>query len=243
MIVKESIIDFDCRWFSAEREVKRTKGIHLSHVIDFIEGRKREADLSKAGHAFAAAGFLWERALDKIIHLTKEELWEYVFTQALYEIDKPDVFRPGEQCMDAGKCPACVGKGVFIDPVRMCDVCGGVGRIRLYCTPDGVSITDNCLEEWKYTSKSCRNIDLTSTKFNRWTEWQIPVYLKALNLNTCRLRVYFSRGDYTSGIPQWHEYIITYTDYELEEVWESICRNTVALLMELESGIDSVIGK
>ena len=187
--------------------------------------------MSKAGHAYAVGGFLWERALDKLVHLTKEELWEYVFTQALFEIDKPDVFRPGEQCMDAGECPLCEGKGVFIDPVRMCDVCGGVGRIRVYVTPDGVSIETGFLEEWKHTSKSA-NTPITHQKFSRWTQFQIPVYLKALNLHTCKLRVYFSRGFYTTNEPVWKEFELTYSNTELDEIWDMICMHALLMCKE-----------
>lgn len=238
--VTEKIIELDSSWFSAEREVKRTKGVHLSHVIDFIEGRKRESEgLSKAGHAFACAGFLWERALDKLIHLSKEELWEYVFTQALFEIDKPDVFRPGEQCMDGGECPICAGKGTILDPVRVCKVCGGVGRIRIYLTPDGISISDldnrnrSFLEEWKCTSKSCDSDIATSPKFSRWVQWQIPAYLKALLLNTCRLRVYFSKGNYRDiHAPVWKEFILTYSDQEIDETWDSISQHAIIMAKE-----------
>ena len=233
MQVTEKIIELDAGFFSAEREVKRTKGIHLSHVIDFIEGKQREAGgLSKAGHNFAVSGFLWERALDKIIHLTPSELWEYVFTQALYEIEKPDVFRPGEQCMDAGECPACAGKGVFIEPVRTCEICCGVGRIRVYCTPDGISIETGFLEEWKHTSKSA-NTPITDTKkFGRWISWQIPVYLKALNLNTCMLRVLFSRGFYTTNEPVWKQFILTYSRTELDETWDTVSQHALLMCKE-----------
>ena len=232
MTFEEKIIELDSNWFSAEREVKRTKGVHLSHVIDYIEGRNRDSDgLSKAGHAFAVGGFLWERALDKLVHLSKAELWEYVFTQALFEIDKPDVFRPGEQCMDGGECPICAGKGTLLDPVRICPTCDGCGRIRIYLTPDGVSISDEYLEEWKNTSKSA-NTPITHQKFSRWVQWQIPAYLKALNLYVCRLRVYFSRGDYTDNQPIWKEFTLTYTKQELDETWDSISQHAIIMAKE-----------
>ena len=237
MQVTEEIIELNANFFSAEREVKRTKGIHLSHVIDYIEGKQRQVELSKAGNNFAVGGYLWERALDKIIHLTPSELWEYVFTQTLFEIDKPDVFRPGEQCMDAGECPACAGKGVYVDPVRVCGTCGGCGRIRIYLTPDGISISDidkhgkSFLEEWKATSKSSKN-EITGPKFSRWIQWQIPAYLKALNLQTCRLRIYHSRGAYTTNEPIWRQVILTYSQQELDETWDVIAKHALIMCRE-----------
>ena len=232
MQVVENIIELDSRWFSPEREVKRTKGLHLSHILDFIEGRQRDNDMGKSGHRFAVGGFLWERALDKLIHLSKEELWEYVFTQALFEIEKPDVFRPGEQCLDGGECPICGGSGMLRDPVRACQWCEGCGRIRIYMTPDGVSIEDQYLEEWKSTSKSSKTA-ITNSKFQRWVSWQIPAYLKAMNLLTCRLRVFFSRGNYTSNEPEWREFTLTFTQQEIDETWESICINARSLVLDL----------
>jgi len=178
--------------------VSRAKGLHLSQVIDFIEnpeGPARDGDLSDDGHAYACGGFLWERVLVRLTESRPEELWEWLFTGALAEIRNPDVIRPGEMCIDG-----------------------------IWMTPDGFNLVDDCLEEYKYTSKSA-NTAITDKKFRRWTSYQIPGYLKGLNLTTCRLRVYFSRGDYTNGIPQWREYLLTYTQQEIDDTWENIVNN------------------
>ena len=129
--------------------------------------------------------------------------------------------------MDCGECPACVG--VF-HKESVCEACSGTGRLRIYMTPDGYNISEELLEEWKHTSKSCK-YGLDQAKFDRWTKWQIPAYLKSLNLTKCRLRVYFVRGDYTDNTPQWREGIITYTQQEIDEVWDAICLNARALIL------------
>ena len=222
MQIEEKRVIIDCTWFSAEREVTRNKGLHLSHVIDFIEtaGAPKEKDQRNDSlHNYAAGGFLWERVLDKTIHLPPEELFEWMFTQALFEVDNPKVVRPGELSIPICDCPNCEGvEGLD------CPRCNGTGVVKMYMTPDGYNIEDECLEEWKYTNKSARN-PITSPKFSRWLQYQIPAYLKALDLTQCRLRVYFARGDYTTGEPMWMEFLLTYTRQEIDEAWEMIRNN------------------
>jgi len=235
-------IHLDSSWFSSERDVTRTKGIHLSHVIDYIEflqGKRKEVQqgpMSDAGNAFAAGGFAWERILENIIEQKPTDLWDWLYSRALNEPENPLIVRPGEQCMDAGVCPLCKGKGnVYKDlasPVTRCTGCKGLGRILIYLTPDGYHIEDMLLEEWKATSKSCRDIDLFGPKFKRWTLYQIPCYLKSLLLNICRLRVYFVRGDYTNGVPQWWEFILHYSQQEIDETWDSISQHAILMVKE-----------
>ena len=229
--------------FSAERDVTRTKGLHLSHIIDYIEhleGKRaeqvRNGGLSDAGNAYASGGFLWERVVANLIERKPAEMWDWLFTCALNEPENPLVVRPGEQCLDAGICPVCEGKGStytsLSSPVLICSACKGTGRVFVWLTPDGYHIDDMILEEWKATSKSCRDVDLLGPKFKRWTLFQIPVYLKALYLDTCRLRVYFSRGDYTTGEPQFWEYLLHYSKQEIEETWDMIAQHAVIMYRE-----------
>lgn len=230
MQVEEKRIIIDSNWFSAERDVHRTKGLHLSHVIDFIEeqesGKKRDrpdgGGLSDIGHNYAAGGFLWERVLTRLIEHNPKELWEWLFTQVMNEIDDPDVIRPGEQVY-SWECPDC-----SIETRDECRTCEGTGILSMYMTPDGVNIlgdgTDIYLEEYKFTTKSSKD-PITHPKFGRWVRYQIPCYLKVMNLTKCRLRVYFVRGDYTTGEPAWYEYIITFSQTEIDEIWESVVLN------------------
>lgn len=243
MQVVEKIITIDSRWFSPERDVTRTKGLHLSHILDyieFLEGKREEFGgvISAVGNNYAAGGFMWERALANLIELDEQELWEWIFGRTMSEPSNPEVVRPGEQCIDIGECTnkenhvethqsGChvfqLGRGLVL-----CPVCKGLGRLHVYMTPDGYHITDECLEEWKYTSKSA-NTPITHAKFRRWISFQIPAYLKALGLRTCRLRVYFSRGDYTTGAPIWKEFVLTYGQHEIDDTWDTIAQH--ALLM------------
>ena len=189
---------------------------------------------------------MWERLLDRLINSSKEELFEWLFTAALVEIQNPEVVRPGEQVMNCGACPVCDGTGLVVSAIPYydtesskvegqineegCNACAGSGYLRVYMTPDGIHIEDEVLEEWKHTSKSCK-YGIDQKKFDRWTKWQIPAYLKSLGLLKCRLRVYFVRGDYTDNTPQWREGIITYTQQEIDEVWDAICLNARALIL------------
>jgi len=163
-------------------------------------------------------------------------LWDWLFGRAIAEPENPNVIRPGEQCLDGGSCPICDGKGHKHGIV--CEVCKGIGRILIYLTPDGLNIDEECLEEWKQTSKSSRDveIEITGKKFRRWVYLQIPAYLKALNLTKCRLRVYHSRGDYTNNEPHWYEHFIEFTQQEIDEVWEQIQNNAQALILEMANG-------
>jgi hypothetical protein len=198
--ITEQRIIIDSRWFSPERDVRRSKGLHLSHVIKFIESREKKRDQNNDSlHNYSCAGFLWERVLEKAIDCTPQELWEWLFSRAMVDVQNPSVIRPGEMLLDG-----------------------------IYMTPDGYNVEDGCLEEWKYTNKSLRG-GIEGPKFARWLKWQIPSYLKALRLTVCRLRTYFARGDYTTGEPQWVEYMITYTQQELDEVWDMILLNAAAM--------------
>lgn len=163
-------------------------------------GKKQREDrvdgkMPDSAHAYMSAGFLWERVLEKLTELSPVELWEWLFSRAMVDVHNPNVIRPGEQCVDG-----------------------------IYMTPDGYNITDGFLEEWKYTTKSLKG-GIQGPKFRRWVDYQIPCYLRALGLTSCRLRVYFARGDYTSGQPIWMEYILTYTQQELDEIWDSVVLN------------------
>lgn len=232
-------IHIDSSWFSAERDVSRTRGMHLSGVIDFIEqqeGVKRRDDADKASlHHWAAGGFLWERLLHRLIEHNPFELWDWMFGRAMAEIVNPNVVRPGEQCLDAGECGQCVGTGKAAgNDIGPCPYCGGTGRVLVFMTPDGYNIDNIWLEEWKHTSKSSKDIEteITGPKFRRWVAFQIPAYLKALNLTKCLVRVYHSRGNYTNNEPCWWEHLIEYTQQEIDETWEMIANH--ALIMRRE---------
>ena len=198
----------------------------------------RTGPMNDIGNAYAAAGFMWERALANIIERNPTELWEWLYGRVLSEPDNPKVVRPGEQCMDAGKCPICDGRGYVQgrhdELGTACKPCGGTGRILLYMTPDGYHIDDMIMEEWKWTTKSCNpeKNPITGPKFRRWISFQIPSYLKALNLDTCRLRVFYARGDYTTGAPQWREYLIKYTQLELDETWDCVANHAQLMYQE-----------
>lgn len=224
MQITEERIVINSNWFSPERDIKRTPGLHLSHVINFIEdnasGKPRKQDLDMMNN-YACAGFLWERVLEKVIECDPWQLWEWLFSRAMVDVEDPKIIRPGEQHIK-WECPECTGKE--------CKVCGGTGVLRVFMTPDGFHLDDACLEEWKYTSKSVKN-GITHPKFKRWLDYQIPVYLKALGLLRCRLRVYFSRGDYTTGEPIWMQYMITYTQDEVDETWEMVRLNAEYMIV------------
>lgn len=209
MQVTEERIHIDSRWFSPERDIVRSKGLHLSNVIDFIEFKEGKqaarpigGKLSDAGNAYASQGFLWETVLEQLIERSPTELWEWMFGRALSEPDNPLVVRPGEICLDG-----------------------------IYMTPDGYNIETEQLEEWKWTTKSS-NWPITHEKFRRWICFQIPSYLKALNLLVCRLRVCYARGDYKSGEPIWMEYILTYSQQEIDETWDMIRVNAEVMRRE-----------
>ena len=199
MQITERQIEIDSNWFSAERDVQRSKGLHLSHVIDFIESKTYDEDKTVM-HRYAVAGFWWERLLEKFINLNVWDRWDWLFSRVMVEVDNPVVIRPGEMCID----------GIFL-------------------TPDGYNIETEQLEEYKYTSKSSKGGIYDNPKFRRWLQYQIPAYLHALNLTVCCLRVYFSRGDYTDGKPIWMEYTIEYQEQEIAEIWEMILLNAEAM--------------
>lgn len=217
MQIEEKQIILDASWFSAEREIQRSKGLHLSHVINFIEdggiSAHREGR-SDSLNNYAVSGFLWERIIDRVINLSKEELFEWLFTRAMFDVSNPKLVRVGEVCVEVCKC--CSDK--------KCIKCKGTGSIKMYLTPDAYYVDEELMEEHKWTTKSSRN-EISSDKFVRWTQYQIPIYLKVLGLKKCRLRVCFSRGDYKSGEPEWKEFLLTYSNRELEEAFEMVMLN------------------
>lgn len=236
MQVDEQTIEISSNWFSPERDVTRTKGLHLSHVINYIEyceGKRSDVygEMDSGGNAFAGGGFLWERVLAHLIEDTPWELWNWMFGRAMTEPENPHILRPGEFCLDAGPCPKCNGKGEL--PIeRRCKPCKGSGRILVYGTPDGIHMDDGVLEEWKDTSKSAAT-PITDNKFRRWVSFQIPIYLKALGLTVCRLRVRFNRGDYKDiRHPIWKEFTLTYTQQEIDDTWEMVANHARLMYSE-----------
>lgn len=198
MLIEASELDIEANDFSPERFVERSRGLHLSHVLNFIE--QREFTDSKGGQTYMMAGFLWERVLERLLN-DPENLWDWMFTAALNEHDDPNIIRPGEQCVDG-----------------------------IYMTPDGFNIETGRLEEWKYTTKSIRN-PITGPKFQRWM-WQIMAYCRSLGLDRATLRVFFARGDYTTGRPIPMNYDLDFTETEIEENWRMIILNANAMLRE-----------
>lgn len=235
-------IQLDSKWFSPERDVSRTKGLHLSSILDYIEHQeglraiRDNNELSPVGHSYATGGFAWERLLGNLVERSPVELWEWMFGRVLAEPSNPKIIRPGEQCLDGGECPTCKGEGHISGSV--CVYCAGTGRILIYLTPDGLNLEDldgdglSFLEEWKWTTKSS-NGHITGQKFKRWVSYQIPAYLKALRLRTCRLRVYHARGDYSgAGVPVWMEHILKYNQTEIDETWNCISNNARVMVSE-----------
>lgn len=114
-----------------------------------------------------------------------------------------------------------VEKGLLIRP-------GELKLDGIYLTPDGISVVDWTLEEWKCTWKSMRH-GIDSDKF--WRYWaQAKAYCKAIKSTRVRLRVFYVNGSYSwndkkeSG-PRIHTYEAQFTQREIDENWSMITQH------------------
>lgn len=101
---------------------------------------------------------------------------------------------------------------------------GEVVRDGIICSPDGECVKDGYIEEYKCTWKS--------TKKKPWEIWrwmvQVKSYCYVMGVNMVMFHVLHVNGDYsffrgnTDGGPEYKQYMILFTDNELQDNWNMI---------------------
>lgn len=105
---------------------------------------------------------------------------------------------------------------------------GEIERDGIVGSPDGINFMSGRLEEYKVTWKSSNN----SPEDNwRWMT-QIKAYLKLTGLSECLLRVLYVMGNYKGSGPQYREYLLSFTEEEIEENWEMLVTHAKTMRKE-----------
>jgi len=96
-----------------------------------------------------------------------------------------------------------------------------VGEIELdnvVGSPDGVDFENCILEEYKCTWKSSKKTPDQIWKYMV----QIKGYLRMLDMDTCKMRILYLMGDYRGSGPQYKEFLITFTQAEINTNWDML---------------------
>jgi hypothetical protein len=98
---------------------------------------------------------------------------------------------------------------------------GEVSLDGVACSPDGIGCDEEgvFLEEYKCTWYSTKK---TPEDIWHW-EVQIKAYCHVIGLTRALMRVLYVNGDYQRPTkPQWHEFMYSFTEEELEENWRML---------------------
>lgn len=215
----------------------RSKGLHVSEVIrDYalktsVLDKKWVTDvvIEEQNTNLMQVGLGWENYLAAYQHPEIEfhpgEVWcdDDEFCMCGHEIELHGNCK--EECNEQG----CI--------------CEGFQPMRIYMSPDGVSmidpedyadlyvLTNHFLHEFKFTKKSSRDfvkhLRLKSKKALMWL-WQIMSYCFALKTLCAKLHVMFINGNYSredgdpESMPAYKVFRIEFTQEELDKHWRLI---------------------
>lgn len=220
----------DSSLYSADYDVERSLGCHLTPVLDYMEGKSYNAAVTPEELAAREARFL------------SGYLWEHVMAQEAIAAEQRNgqpgaLTRPG-QLMWCLRCRRTIHGREQSE--RHCRRYGHVG---IYGTPDALMVYDYQLKEWKFTSKSLKNCggdewlplgatepiaELTkyehiSVGMWRWVA-QVMGYCYLLETTRAVLEGCFLAGDYgiTTRDAKTSRFIFTFQQYELDDLWESV---------------------
>lgn len=129
--------------WSPEKDIERSEGVHLSHVLTYIEeqlGKKYENN--SGGQNYMAMGFVWERLLEV----------------ALNEPENPNIIRPGEQCLN----------GIYLTPdgYNIADGCLEEWKCTWKsCHPERSPIDGPKFQRWFWQQMGyCKALGLTKSR-------------------------------------------------------------------------------
>jgi hypothetical protein len=209
----------DASMYSADWDATRSAGLHLMHIVEFMEderadilGEKRasKGKTTEELEQYRFGGFLFEHAM----------AWHIIEVECQRS---PFLIRPGEWFW----CYVCnVSLGPFDAKRARCEASGHSG---IYATPDALRADTMRLKEWKFTWKSLRRAGGDGdTEYEHLREgiWRWPVqtmaYCHLLDLTGADQEVFFVNGDYTNRQPLAMRYEMEFTPRDLSENWDGI---------------------
>ena len=88
-------------------------------------------------------------------------------------------------------------------------------------TPDGINVDEDgvYIQEFKLTWKSSRNFCPTE---HFYYKVQGMSYCKMANLSRCHWKVLFVNGNYRGSGPQYKQWMVEFSELELQENWDSV---------------------
>lgn len=188
---------------SFEAGPERSPGLHFSDIresiLKDITPKRRAKRLTRSEQAQPASEQRGEGESDSDVLFHNYIQGGFTFERALekaFQDRRDGIVRPGE---------------IVLDGIAM--------------SPDGICLTDDTLEEFKFTWKSSNGAP-EDPKFWGWII-QLKAYYYALlmlgfELRAARLRAFFVNGDYKAKTPEYKVWEFQFTDEELLENWKMI---------------------
>lgn len=242
MQIQRRRLKLDSKRYSADQFVPRSDGVHVSHIIHYIEtalnigGRAKQLGKTiddETREAYFTMGFLMEHVISDVL-------------QEQEHLGDDEILRPGE----LGYCVECDGtftsaRDHDADTSAALEHFKETGHKFLYLTPDAINGRDMAVEEWKATWMSrnrCVAIKVTDDVFKDpaandiWTPdntladgvWRWPVqvmsYCSVLGLERGNMRVFFVNGDYREKRPEAWTFRIEFTQKEISRNWDMILK-------------------
>ncbi len=188
---------------SIERDLKRSKGLHLSTIIrDLLLtlGVRRAASTKgwteEDSHLNFQKGFLWEQMVQAYIETPEWQAkeWDFFASKHMQQVvddsilqSKGHIIRPGEVEMD----------GIFM-------------------TPDALNVRLHHLEEWKATAIRAKNFNIETRK-PEWI-WQGAAYCRRFNMTRTIYRVW-----HLADLPSvCNQIVVDWTGEEIERNWSQV---------------------
>lgn len=225
MIIQRRKINLDCEVYSREFNVPRSKGCHLSSVIEYVAnalgyGEKKRKDAGKFDiDKWATSGFIWESVMsrsDKLEHAFSVE------AVRLFMTNKPHIVFPGEKfwCKQCDK---------FMSGLRVAKRHIKATKHKgIFSTPDAYNTVARAYVEWKFTKKSSRRTqpEVINTKDGIW-RFHIQCAWNCMSLGTkvAKLIVMHIDGDWKSFEPEPYEITIKFKQSELDKIKQMIVIN------------------
>ncbi len=219
----------------------RSVGLHVSEIVrdlafhsKVLDDKWVRVEVEDSNTNLMQVGMGWEDYLAKYKHHPEIE------------------YHPGELYVDIDNLCECGHYHSSHNPdCALCSCCN-FNAVRVYMSPDGVSLVDpedyadvftyasDFLHEFKFTKKSCRDfassLRVESKPTLMWL-WQIKAYCYAMKTLAAKLHAMFVNGNYSydetdpESAPQYKVYRFQFSQDELDRNWRMLVAHAQYMIL------------